>query len=165
MAERLNRRHDDASIGKGIVAGAIGGFVASYLMNEFMALWARTANTRESDRVTTEALTQEMARRTIDRPFTRDELAVAAPIVHYGYGAATGALYGILSEFAPTNAFAGAAWGTLIWILADEVVMPALGLAEPPRHRWSEARTQAFASHVVYGGATDIVSRAVRSKL
>jgi putative membrane protein len=180
MANGMNRRHDDASVARGIIAGTIGGLVASWLMTQFTTVWTRAVDGHEShsaggehdardwqerseDENATELVAQAAAERTIGRPLNRNELAVAAPIVHYGYGAAVGAVYGVLAEFARTNAFTGAAWGTLIWIVADEFAVPALGLSEPPDARWAEAHAQAFAAHIVYGAATDLVARATKA--
>jgi len=182
MAEHMNRRHDDTSVARGLVAGAIGGLVASWLMTEFTSLWTRVAEGAESasadgrhdardwherseDRNATEMVAQRIAAAAIDRPLDRRELAVAAPAVHYGYGALMGALYGVLAELIPASAFTGAAWGTLIWIVADEIVVPAMGLSAPLDQRWAEAHAQAFAAHLVYGGTTDLVARAARSMM
>jgi uncharacterized membrane protein YagU involved in acid resistance len=76
-----------------------------------------------------------------------------------------GALYGVLAETSPrfTKLVGGSGFGAAVWIAADEVAVPLLGLAEPDAEYSVEAHTQSFAAHMVYGVATDVVRRGVRA--
>lgn len=63
--------------------------------------------------------------------------------LHYAFGAATGAAYGAAAEVLPSlTAGAGFPFGGAVWLAADEVVTPALGLSKKPTeyfHRTSAA--------------------------
>ena len=169
------------SVAKGVAAGIAGGLVASWTMNQFQAAWSKvvagysspSAGGKEDARDwqerseginATEIAAQRAATHTIERRLTRDELAVAAPLVHYGFGAAMGALYGGLAEMMPAvRACAGTGYGTAVWVGADEIAMPLLGLADPEADRPAEMHAQAFASHLVYGLTLELVRRALRA--
>jgi hypothetical protein len=165
---------------KGIVAGIAGGLVASWVMNQFQSGWSRFVDgeapssnggrhdgrewqDRSEDANANERAAQKIAAATIDRSLTKDELKIAAPLVHYAFGTALGAIYGGFCEMVRAGLGTGAAYGTLIWIVADEIAVPATGLSDSPQRYPFETHAQAFASHIVYGMTTDIVRRGVRA--
>ena len=91
-------------------------------------------------------------------PAARERLGSA---LHYGFGATAGAVYGLLARRWPgVTAGGGLAYGTGVWLLADELMLPAMGFADPP-HR-SPARRHAYAlvGHWAYGAALECVRRA-----
>jgi putative membrane protein len=169
------------NIAAGIAAGLIGGLVGTFAMSEFQALWSRAVDGHESSSAggehdardwqerqegmnANEAAAQVVARQTIDRPLTRDELAIAAPAVHYAFGAAMGAVYGALAEVSPAvRALGGSGWGAAVWIGADELAVPALGLSKADADYPLEVHAQAFAAHIVYGVTTELVRRTLRA--
>jgi uncharacterized membrane protein YagU involved in acid resistance len=59
----------------------------------------------------------------------------------------------------------GAAYGSAVWAGADEVAMPALGLSNRTDTQSFERHFHAFAAHLVYGVATELVRRGVRAAL
>jgi hypothetical protein len=167
----------------GVAAGFIGGLAATWAMNRFQALWSELAHGYQSQSAAgsedardwqerheggnaNELFAHAVTTRTIDRRLTSDELKIAAPIVHYAFGSSMGALYGAVSEVVPsTRALAGTAYGTSVWIGADEIVVPLMGLSKRSGELPAEAHVQAFASHLVFGFATEAVRRAVRSAI
>jgi uncharacterized membrane protein YagU involved in acid resistance len=59
--------------------------------------------------------------------------AAAGEIIHYMMGGTSGAIYGMAAELTPiATAGEGLAFGTTVWIAADNAVVPLLGLANPP---------------------------------
>lgn len=67
--------------------------------------------------------------------------------VHYSLDSSAGALYGILVEAEPRIAIgAGLPFGTVFWLLADEGVVPALGLSGPPWRHPPSTHAYALAS-------------------
>ena len=81
-------------------------------------------------------------------------------------GAGSAAVYGVLAEVAPIVTIAdGAAFGTGVWLLADELAVPAAGLSKPPKEIPLTTHVYALASHLVYGWITETVRRAVRRAL
>ena len=80
--------------------------------------------------------------------------------MHYAFGALTGLVYGLLARRVPAiRAGNGTVYGTLVWAVADEGVMPALGLSRSPRHLSPGVHAYALAGHIVFGLALDAVTR------
>ena len=169
------------SVSKGMIAGFVGGLVGAWVMNEFQTLWTQTVDVdksrssggkhdgrdwqeRAEDANATELVAQRLAAAALDRSLTRDELSVAAPFVHYAFGALMGAFFGGLVERSEGLApLSGAAWGTALWAVGDEVAVPMLRLSRPTTEYPAEVHLQAFASHLVYGITTEIVQAGVRA--
>jgi putative membrane protein len=183
MNRQTDRPASTADVVKGIVAGVAGGLAGTWAMNRFQRFWTRAVDghaphsaagphdardwqERSEGQNSNEIAAQAIAEHTIDRRLTREELAVAAPAVHFAFGAAMGALYGGMVETSRKSGLLnGAAFGTSVWAAADEVAMPALGLSGPTTERPTEMHWQSFASHVVFGVTAETVRRGVRAAL
>jgi hypothetical protein len=93
----------------GIFAGAIGGLVGTWAMSEAQRGWTRAVGgdvpesaagkhdardwqERHEPQNSNELAAQALTRHLIGRSLTREELPVAAAAMHYGFGAAVGAL-------------------------------------------------------------------------
>jgi uncharacterized membrane protein YagU involved in acid resistance len=77
-----------------------------------------------------------------------------------------GGVYGALTELSPKVASgAGMPFGAALWLAADEVAVPALGLSKKPTESPAPIHAYALASHLVYGLTTDLVRRVVRRVL
>jgi hypothetical protein len=170
-------------VAKGALAGLAGGLVGTWVMNHFQRWWsqsvqgvepvsaagrhdARDWQELDEGRNANEMAAQTLARHTLDRPLDRRELKVGATAVHFAFGGAMGALYGVLWEVSPaTRQMGGAAFGTAVWAAADEVAVPLLGLSRPTTEQPPERHAHAFASHIVFGITTEIVRRGVRAML
>jgi putative membrane protein len=172
------------SLAKGALAGLLGGLAASFLMNQFMSgvafvtdgrkpsgpdpqrtkqlMTARRKRFHEMADPTGE-ISDSIARRFLDRKLTDHERNIAAPLVHYAFGALMGAAYGALSESVPTTRMGkGIPFGLALWATGDEIAVPALGLARKPWQQPFEAHAAMFASHIVYGFALEAVRGRVR---
>jgi putative membrane protein len=160
----------------------IGGIVGTWAKDHVQAWWSKAVDGFESPSAggrhdsrewqeryegenANELAAQAVADRTIDRALTRDELAVAAPLLHYTFGASMGALYGGLTETGDDVPLmmSGAGFGTAVWVAADEVAMPLLGLSKRKGELPLEAHAQSLVAHIVYGLTTEIVRRGVRA--
>lgn len=180
---------------KGLLAGAVGGLVASCVMNQFQAAWSRrtrgvarshgaqsvqTGEPRGGDewaagrlddaaaaetRDATERLAAAAAETFAGRELTRREQDAGGTLVHYAYGAATGAAYGLAAEYAPAvSAGFGLPFGAAVWLGADELVVPALGLSKPAGDYPVSVHAQSVAAHLVYGLTTELVRAALRRR-
>ncbi len=97
-------------------------------------------------------------------PKSRKKLAGEA--VHYAMGTTLAAAYGALGEVSPVTTIGGGlAFGTAVWMFADEVSVPALGWSKPPTKIPLSIHIYALVSHLVYGWTTEMVRRAVRKAL
>lgn len=107
-----------------------------------------------------------ISERVFHHKLTRREKKVAGPAVHYAFGTGTGSAYGAAVELAPSlAAAAGLPFGGAVWLVADDVAVPALGLSKPPTEFPPSTHVYALASHFVYGATTELVRRAVRRAL
>jgi uncharacterized membrane protein YagU involved in acid resistance len=91
---------------------------------------------------------------------TKEEKKWAGPSVHYGTGAVFGAIYGLLAATVPAmTSGRGLVYGSAVWLVADEIGVPAAGLSGPPTETPASGHANALASHLVYGATTDLVRR------
>jgi uncharacterized membrane protein YagU involved in acid resistance len=53
----------------------------------------------------------------------------------------------------------------MVWVLADEVAMPLLGLSDSTLRRPLEKRLQSIAAHIVFGMTTEAARSALERQL
>ena len=165
-----------------IIAGGVAGLVGTWAMSEVQRLWTRVVGDhdapesaggrhdardwqeRSEHQNSNELAAQAVARSVLGRYLTRQELRFAAPLVHYVFGAATGATYGAYAECRHTSR-SGVGFGTTVWLAADEIAMPFLGLSDSTARRPPEMHLQSLVAHLVYGTATEMTRRAIRAQL
>ena len=193
-SERRGSHQHEPDVWKGLAAGLVGGLVASWVMNQFQQMWSRQsegiekghgaqslkpkgghaavdeirraprANSREQDDAT-EKIADALGKKILHRKLEKDEKEAAGTAIHYAYGTATGGLYGVAAEFAPVvGAGAGLPFGAVFWLVADELVVPLLGLAADPEEYPPSTHAYALCSHLVYGLTAEAVRRALRAR-
>ncbi len=168
-------RMEVAEIAKGAVAGLVGGLIASYVMSEFQTIVTKigenmSENGKQKEKKSSEPATTRAAEMisedVFDHRLTKKEKEIADPLMHYAMGGTSGLIYGVASEFVPaTTAGVGLPFGTAVWLIADDVVVPALGLSKPVTEYPASTHAYALSSHLVYGLTTELVRRAVRNIL
>lgn len=166
--------YGETDIMKGLLAGVAGGLLASFLMEQFQAAWSAASEairpSKKQGGGKSEPATVKAAN-AISEKITGHELPpdykpLAGEAVHYGMGAASAAAYGVLAEVAPIVTIGdGAGFGAGVWLLADELAVPAAGLSKSPKEFPLTTHIYALASHLVYGWITETVRRAVRRAL
>jgi len=169
--------HSNHAVWKGMVAGLVGGLAASWTMNQFQALLSKLAEPRQQDQQqqsqadseqepATLKAAERLSRAALRRELKPYEKKIAEPLVHYGYGTAWGAIFGVLAEVAPvTTKAVGLPFGATLWLAGDEIAVPALGLSKGPLEYPASSHLQALAGHLVYGVTTDMVRRATLKAL
>jgi hypothetical protein len=166
-----------------LAAGLAGGIAGSFAMNTFARVVTRGGRTKEAagaapgrDRIgrgpqpaqalsrsDTDAATragtevfEQVTGRTPDEPVRR-RLGLAA---HYGFGAGAGIAYTLLARKLPAiTAGRGTFYGAMVWVVADEGVVPAMGLSRRPRELPAGVHVYALISHLAFGATLDAVSR------
>lgn len=193
-ARRRRDRGGEGEVLKGLAAGVVGGLVASIVMNQFQSLLGkhmvdiekshgaqslqqgspqhgagRMLQKRGSDEEQDDAaerLANTISVGVFDHRLTKSEKDTAGTALHYAYGISMGGLYGAAAEIAPVvTVGAGLTYGALIWVTADEGIVPALGLSKSATEYPLSVHAYALASHLVYGLTTEIVRSAVRRAL
>lgn len=106
-----------------------------------------------------------VAESVFDRPLSREEKKKASPFVHYVFGTTMGGAYGAAAEKLPdVKRGNGLPFGAAVFLGADEIAVPALGLAQ--QSLWEtpiQDHVYSLASHLVYGATTELVRRGVRA--
>ncbi|CAN5315241.1 hypothetical protein BH20ACI1_BH20ACI1_04290 [soil metagenome] len=161
-------RIDTGDVVKGAFIGLVAGLAATVVMTEYQNLLnamseeeekkkSKNKEKKEPATVKAAAMISEGA---FDHKLTKKEKEIAGPAMHYAMGATSGAIYGIASELAPiTTSGAGLPFGAAVWVIADDLAVPALGLSKSPTEYPLSTHAYALSSHLVYGLATDLVRR------
>lgn len=158
---------------KGLVAGIAGGLLASFLMEQFQSLWNSASkklhpqdDSESREDPATVKVAEAISTGLTHHKIRKENKAAAGEFVHYMMGGSSGAIYGVAAELMPlATAGEGLAFGTIVWAAADNGLVPALGLAEPPTKTPLSTQIYALASHLVYGFVTETVRRAIRAAL
>lgn len=164
---------------RGILAGMAGGLAAAWVMNDFMAgfgkklqqpvhsekedLRPEASEPRPQEDATMKAA-DAVAYTATGKHLSRAQKESSGPMVHYAFGALTGALYGGLAEYSPTvTSGFGTGFGGVLFSTADLLAVPALKLAPSPANQPTSAQASPFAAHIVYGITTELVRRTLRT--
>ena len=173
-------------LGAGLVAGAVGGLVASWVMNVFMenagpkvqqvaqkfdhSAQPQTSQSQSSsDSAPKEDATMKAADAVVSAATGGRHLSLEAkqkggPIVHYAFGALMGALYGMCAEYSPVaRSGFGTAFGSALFAGADLWAVPALGLSGSSSDAPISSLATPFSAHIVYGATTEGVRRLIRA--
>jgi hypothetical protein len=173
-AQPLLKRHD---LLVGALAGAAGGVIGTLAMNYAQRLWtlavdgrpplsaadehdARDWQERSEHQNSNELAAQALANATVHRPLTSRELSIVARVIHFSFGAMVGAVHGVYAHRHPRRPRTGMALGATLWLTADEIAMPLIGLSRSTLQRPLEMHLQSLVAHLVYGVATENVRRA-----
>jgi hypothetical protein len=88
-------------------------------------------------------------------PRAKETRTLLSYLVHWGYGILQGGTYGALRVDAEAPDLAGGAvFGAGLWLLGDELAVPALGLQEGPGAVTVAQHVNRAGAHLCYGAAT-----------
>lgn len=190
----MTTRDTEGDILKGLVAGVVAGLVASAVMNQFQALWSRLAEGEarshgaqsmqrgspevgvggelqaqgkdNEDDDAAERLANAISVGFSGQELTEHEKDVAGTAFHYAMGMTSGAVYGAVAEIVPAvTVGAGIPFGAAVWLVADEGIVPAVGLSKSSAEYPPSIQAYALVSHFVFGLTTELARRAIRSTL
>jgi uncharacterized membrane protein YagU involved in acid resistance len=160
-------KSNGARIARGLVAGVVGGAVASFAMDRFQAMASPLLPSSGGDsEPATEKAADAVARGVTGHAIPDADRPLAGQAVHYAVGIALGAAYGIVAEFRPSVATGcGTAFGLATATILDDAAVPATGLGSPPWDAGIASNLYSYASHIVFGGVNEIVRRQVAETL
>ena len=165
------KRLDTEKILKGAAAGLIAGLAASFVMGQYQTLLSSLAEKEESpgqpeDEPATVKAAEEISEEVFDHKLSTSEKGQAGEAMHYAMGGVSGLIYGAAAEIEPlATTGAGLPFGTAVWLVADDLVVPALGLSKPPTEYTLSTHAYALSSHLVYGLTTELVRKWLRRLL
>lgn len=170
---------------KGLVAGAVSGLAATFVMTQAQKAMGRlsesravaehpqhserrgepgSARQRTGDDATVKAASALWRKVTGHAP-SQQVKEIGGPLLHYGMGAVSGAVYGATAERKKLPRWVGLPFGAALFAAADVLAVPLLGLAKPPRRHPVQVYGRALAAHLVYGLTTEALTPLARRAL
>jgi putative membrane protein len=148
----------------------VAGVVASFAMDRFQAAVAALTASDDDGDEQSEPATQKAADAVstalIGREVPAADKPLAGQAIHYALGVGLGVAYGIAAEFRPAIASGyGVGFGIGTATLLDEAAVPAVGLGAAPWRSDLPTTLYGYVSHIVFGGAAELVRRQVRTTL
>lgn len=168
---------------KDVLSGALAGLAATWAMTRFQTALSSAMETGSSDEddatdsgdaeedsngsaPATVRAADAASRVVRGRPLRDAEKGTAGNLAHYGFGTIAGAAYGVAAAAFPFLASGrGLTYGAVLWLTADEITVPAVGLSPSPTKMPASTHAFALASHLVYGVTADALRRAIRTAL
>jgi putative membrane protein len=167
-------RKQSPKVWKGLLAGIAGGLAGTIVMSQFQAGWKKASEMLDSktngksgkgeSRSDSDGKGDDATMKTVgkiaalmDQGLSRRQKQKGGMVVHYGFGTALGALYGIARELSSDTfqsvhpVLAGIGYGSAVFVGADEFAVPALGLSKSPKDAPFSAHAYGLASHAAYG--------------
>lgn len=171
------RNGSGSNLAKGMIAGAVGGLVASW----FMKVLIESARQKQQEAVETDQPVQPDESKAVammkpahsalqvvhgDGPLSVGEKKMGDPTVHYIFGTIMGGLYGAAAEYSRVARLGnGTLFGAALFTGTDMVAVPALDLPAASGEAPVSSLTTPYAAHLVYGAITEFVRRLVRGLL
>jgi hypothetical protein len=148
------RSGSDSSSLAYLIAGAVGGFIATVPMTVFMIAVHQFLPDWQQYALPPERLTDWVLRQAgyHDRLSKRQRLMVAL-LAHFGFGSSAGALYGMAARTRSRNPAAGVTYGLGVYAADYCGWIPALDIMEPPTDSPKPRVAMMVLAHVVYGAS------------
>jgi uncharacterized membrane protein YagU involved in acid resistance len=145
---------------QGLLAGGAAGLVATAPMTAAMAALHPVLPPEDRHplppRHITERVTEEVG---VDDDLSEPEKQTLTAAAHFGYGAAAGAVYGLIRPALPLpSVAAGIAYGLAVWAGSYMGLLPALRLYPHAADESAERDALMIAAHVVWGAALGVVT-------
>jgi putative membrane protein len=167
----------DAEPWKGLAAGLIAGFVGTAAMTAFQVAWLKGKSELEKieaddpskvqQSVEGESATAKVAdivsQEVRGRKLNKNEKEPASYAVHFAFGTIVGGIYGLTSEYLPVAKLGkGLLHGLGVWVGADALALPGLGLSRPVSERSAGELSYEILSHAVFGVGSELTRKTVR---
>jgi putative membrane protein len=194
MKNEADKTFDVENLLKGLAAGLVGGLVAAAVMNQFQKVLGKILMGEEESHGaqslqegspahgvgralheegkddpkddSAERLANAVSVGLTGRELTKEQKDLGATAFHYAFGASMGAVYGAAADVLPAvTVGAGVPYGALVWLGADEGVVPLIGLSKTPEKYPASVHASALAAHLVYGLTLEATRKAVRNIL
>ena len=144
-----------------VAKGVAAGLVASFVMDQFQKLLAKDApDSGEEDEPATVKAADRVHRALTGKPIAKHLRPAAGNVFHYGLGAVLGGIYAGAARPAPAvTAVAGSAFASVVWLVLDEGLLPALGLGKKWMEVPASTHLHGWVSHLAFGSALEAARR------
>jgi uncharacterized membrane protein YagU involved in acid resistance len=154
-----------SSLARDAAFGALGGIIGTVVLEQVAkALYAVESEEtkRRQEHVRTlppyEVMAEKMGNRMLGRELSEPARKRTGLALHWGYGIAAGALYGVLRRRVRAVArIAGAPFSLAFFLLGDELLNLALGTAAPPQEFPWQAHARGLATHAAFTADAEAV--------
>ncbi len=169
MSKRV--KSDAGSIIKDALFGFVAGAVATFVMDKvsgYLYELEDKATRKYEERLRGNEYPPEVLAEKISEAVAGVELDKKTKqkygnVVHWGYGIMWGGLFGALRDRAPLVGTAnGVGFGTGLWLIDDEVMMPLIGLSPPSTKFPWQNHARAAVNHVAYGATLGLTHGLLR---
>ena len=166
-SERSGAKSLLADVAFGLVAGAAATFVMDKVSGYLYSLEDERTRKQEenlrNNEYPPEVLAEKVAETVAGVKLDKETKQKYGTAVHWGYGVMWGGLFGALRDRAPlVGAANGIGFGTGLWLIGDEVMMPLAGLSPPSMEFPWQNHARAFANHLAYGGTLGLTHNLLR---
>jgi Protein of unknown function (DUF1440) len=101
---------------------------------------------------------RKLARVVLRRELPGERARLVTNVMHWSYGAAWGAGFGLLADRIPAVPWRGVAFGLTVWS-SDYVTLPLAGVYQPIWKYDAKTLAKDASAHAVYGVVTDLALR------
>ena len=143
-----------------VLSGSVAGLIATAPMTATMAALHRQLPAHERQPLPPREVTVRTANRlgAAAATDTEEEKETATWVSHFGYGAGTGALYGLIGDRFPGPAVArGVLWGLTVWAVSYLGWLPLTGIRRSATRQPPRREAVMIAAHIVFGATTGLV--------
>lgn len=154
----------DSPLARRILRGAISGFVATAPMTASMIIGWRLLPAREKYPLPPQQITGKIADQ-LNVDLSEPERDAVALTLHFAYGAAAGATYGLLTPLPLLPAsIQGALAGVALWVGSYLGWLPALRILPPATRHPRRRNLLMIAAHIVWGVTFGVINRKLNSE-
>jgi uncharacterized membrane protein YagU involved in acid resistance len=148
-----------------LAAGAVAGFVATAPMTIVMQALHEQLPQRERYPLPPSEIVNHLADEAgVGEQIDQPEHVALTLLAHFGYGAATGAVYAPLArELRPPALLGGVGFGLAVWGVSYLGLLPALGILRPATEHPARRNGLMIGAHIVWGAALGLLVERLRS--
>ena len=156
MAKKNLRPSILTDVAFGLLAGAFATFVMDQVSGCAYQLEDEKTRKQEEEirhqEYPPELLASKLVRAVNGADLDKEEKQKYGKAIHWAYGIGWGGMYGALRGRVPfADAASGVAFGLGLWLIGDELVVPALDLSPPSAAFPWQNHARAAANHLAYG--------------
>jgi uncharacterized membrane protein YagU involved in acid resistance len=168
--QRETNARDNPGVPLRLASGAVAGVIATVPMTIVMEVLRRALPPAGRDPLPPRRVILGLARKLgLARHMDTTEREGLTWAGHFGYGAGTGAAYGLLDpalkKGIPHPACRGAAYGLGVWLLSYFGWLPAVGITSPQFRRPLRGNATLVLSHLVWGATTGLITERLTARL
>ncbi len=149
----------DSDHAQDLATGAMAGFLATIPMTIAMELLHRRLPWTQRYPLPPREITDDLTDKAgVEEHLDEKEEQGLTLTAHFGYGTATGALFGaVANQLPPPRVVSGIVYGLTVWSVSYLALLPALGILRPATQHPAERNLLMIAAHVVWGASVGAI--------